>query len=353
MRIGIDISQVVYGTGVSTYTKNLVTNLIKTDSTNEYILFAGTLRRKGDILNLFPQTKVFPIPPTLADVLWNRLHVLPIEKLIGDIDIFHSSDWTEPPSKANKVTTIHDLYPLKFPRLISPVVQAVHKRKLSWSFQESKKIIVPSNATKSDLLDLGIAENKIRVIPEASTLSRTSEELTNKIKAKYNIKGDYLIAVGITKLKNTENIIKAFHLARAGRDVKLLLIGNPVGISLGNERNVRALGFIPQGDLAAIFSGSKGLIFASLYEGFGIPILDAMNCGIPVVTSNLGSMKEIAGDSAALVEPYNVNSISDGIEKILRGPKSYIEKGLRQAGKFSWEKTAKMTLDVYRELDNL
>lgn len=349
MRIAIDISQIVYGTGVSAYTKNLVENLLKIDKEDKFILFAGSLRRRKDVLNIFPQTKVFPIPPTFADLIWNKFHVFPIEKLIGKVDVFHTSDWSEPPSKAFKITTVHDLYPLKFPRLVSPLIRQVHKRKLSWVFQESKRIIVPSESTKNDLLEVGVNENVIKVVPEAPTLSRTGIKEIELIKTKYKINGDYLVAIGITKLKNTERIIKAFHLARAGRDVKLLLIGNLVGVSLTQERNVRILGFVPQQNLAAILSGSIGLIFASLYEGFGIPILDAMNCGVPVVTSNLSSMAEVAGEAAALVDPEDINSITDGIEKILRGPKGYIGKGIKRVQDFSWEKTARMTLDVYNE----
>lgn len=110
MRICIDVSQIVYGTGVSVYTRNLIQNLLKIDQKNEYVFFAGTLRRKADVLRFVPDAKVFPIPPTLADIIWNRTHVLPIEKLVGKIDVFHSSDWTQPPSNAFKVTTVHDLY---------------------------------------------------------------------------------------------------------------------------------------------------------------------------------------------------------------------------------------------------
>lgn len=349
MRIAIDISQIVYGTGVSTYTKNLVQNLLKIDTSNEYVLFGGSLRRKTDIIDVFPNSKVFPIPPTLADFIWNRLHVFPIEKLIGNVDIFHSSDWSEPPSKSYKITTIHDLYPLKYPKLINPLVREVHKRKLSWVFEESKKIIVPSVSTKDDLLNLGISESIIRVIPEAPSIQKTDSLTTESIKSKYKIKGDYLIAIGVTKLKNTISIIKAFHLAKAGKDIKLIIVGKPSGIDLVQERNVRILGHIPNNDLAGLLTGSKGLIFPSIYEGFGIPILDAMNCGVPVVTSNVGSMKEIAQDAAALVDPNDISSITDGIEKILRGPKSYIEKGFKRVKEYSWDKTAKMTLNVYRE----
>ncbi len=349
MRISIDISQIVYGTGVSSYTRNLVTNLLAIDKENEYVLFAGTLRRRADILNIFPQTKVFPVPPTLADIIWNKLHVLPVEKLVGNIDVFHSSDWAEPPSRAFKVTTVHDLYPIKFPRLVSPLVREVHRRRLSWVMQESKRIIVPSESTKKDLLEIGVGGEMVRVIPEAPTLSRAIDEAVRAVKSKYKITGDYLISIGVTKLKNTERTIKAFHLAKAGRDVKLVLVGRPTGATVGAERNVRGLGFVPQEDLEALLTGASGLIFASLYEGFGIPILDAFNCRVPVVTSNMGSMPEVAGDAAVFVDPYSVASIAEGIQKVLKGPKGLIAKGQERVKQFSWEKTARQTLEVYKE----
>src|SRR5450830_1133641 len=115
MRVAIDISQIVYGTGVSTYTENLVRSLLKIDSEDDFVLFAGAFRRRGDILEVFPKARVFLIPPVLADIIWNKLHIFPIEKLLGNIDVFHTSNWAEPPSVAFKVTTVHDLYPLKFP----------------------------------------------------------------------------------------------------------------------------------------------------------------------------------------------------------------------------------------------
>lgn len=349
MRIAIDISQIVYGTGVSVYTKNLVENLLKIDKDNSYILFAGTLRRRQDILDIFPQSKIFLYPPALADFVWNKLHIFSIEKLIGEVDVLHTSDWTEPPTKAFKVTTVHDLYPFKFPKLVHPKVLEVHKRKLSWVMKESKRIIVPSESTKIDLINLGAKEEIITVIPEAPALSKASQTEVLNVKKKFQIQGDYLISIGVTPLKNTKRIIEAFHLSRAGRDLKLIIVGNPSNIKIGEERNVRILGHVSSNDLSALLTGAKALVFVSLYEGYGLPILDAMNCGVPVVTSNISSMPEVAGDAAILVDPYNIDSIVEGIEKALKGPKGLVEKGFERVKQFSWEKTAKMTLDVYNE----
>lgn len=355
MKIAIDISQIVYGTGVSAYTRNLVENLLKIDSVDEFILFAGALRRKDDLLKLFPQTKTFPIPPALADLVWNRLHALPIEKLIGKVDVFHSSDWSEPPSKAFKVTTVHDLGPILYPRLfprefIRDIV-ATHRQKLSWVKKETDRIIVPSASTKNDLISLGFDGSKIRVIPEAPSaiFKPASKESIEKLKNKYKISGKYLLAVGMNVRKNTENIIRAFDLARSGEDLKLIFVGLPKYIDIEETRNVRIAGQVPIEELPVFYSGSEALVYPSFYEGYGLPILEAFACGIPVVTSNVSSMPEVAGEAAVLVDPMDANSIADGIHTALKGPKGLIEKGFARVKQFSWEKTAKMTLDVYRE----
>src|SRR3989344_6568222 len=124
MKILIDISQIVYGTGVSVYTRNLVESLLNIDKENDYTLFGGTLRRREEIQLFFKQLnkydfdgRIAPIPPSLANILWNRLHVIKIENFVGKADVFHSSDWSQPPSGAFKVTTVHDLIPIKYPML--------------------------------------------------------------------------------------------------------------------------------------------------------------------------------------------------------------------------------------------
>jgi len=361
MKIAIDISQIVYETGVSHYTKNLVTNLLKIDQDNSYILFAGSLRRKTDIQKFADslsgnfELKVFPLPPTVLSFMWNNLHILPIEKLIGKIDILHTSDWAESPSSAFKVTTVHDLapilYPNLFPRDIVRNIVNTHKLRLSWVMKESNRIVVPSEATKKDLAKLGFNEKIIRVIPEAVSpnFKKATDEEILALKKKYKISGDYVLSVGMNPRKNTQRIIEAFDKSRYGKDLKLVFIGLPKYISVQENRNIRIVGHVKNEELNILYSGAKALIYPSLYEGFGLPILEAFACECPVVTSNISSLAEVAGDAAVLVDPYDVNSIAEGIEKALRGPKGLIEKGLERIKDFSWEKTARMTLAVYNE----
>ncbi len=361
MRVGIDISQIVYETGVSHYVRNLVTNLLKTDKDNKYVLFAGSLRRRADI-EKFTSTlqgnfelKILPLPPIILSLLWNNLHVLPIEKLIGPIDVFHTSDWAEAPSTSYKVTTVHDLapllYPNLFPRDLIRNIVDTHRLRLSWVRKESKRVIVPSYSTKEDLVKLGLPENIIRVIPEAvsGNFKKASEEEVVALKRKYKIAGDYVLAVGMNPRKNTQRIIDAFEKARYGRDLKLVFIGSSKYISVSEGRNIRIAGHVKTEELSIFYSGAKALVYPSLYEGFGLPILEAFSCECPVVTSNISSLSEVAGDAAILVDPYDVTSIAEGIKKAMVAPKTFIPKGLRRIQDFSWEKTAKMTLEVYRE----
>lgn len=174
MKIGIDMSQTAYeGTGVGEYVSNLVEALLEIDSENEYVLFFSSLRRKFPISNFqFPinskkvKIKTFLIPPTMLDILWNKLHVLPIEWFIGDVDIFISSDWTQPPTKrAKKATIIYDLIVYKYPQETDKKIVATQKRRLAWVKKECDVVFCISQASKQDAMNiLAIDEGRLRVI---------------------------------------------------------------------------------------------------------------------------------------------------------------------------------------------
>ncbi len=358
MKIAIDISSIIYGTGVSVYTKNLVENLLKIDKKNEYILFGGSLRRFEELRKCIhyyratvhgnSATKVYPIPPLLADIIWNRLHILPIEKLIGKVDVFHSSDWTQPPSSACKITTIHDLVPLKYPKLSHPKIVAVHKRRFRHVKKEVDRIIVPSQTTKDDLVKLEIKENRIVVIPEApDSINKPAKvKEIDTLKKRLRIGNRYILAVGITPRKNLERTIEAYEKVKFN-GLKLAVVGEPKTKTY-EKRGVVYLGHVSKEDVPVLYSGAEVLVYPSLYEGFGLPILEAFVCKTPVVTSNFGAMAEVAGKATVLIDPYSINSIAEGIEKALGNRKEFIKKGLIRVKDFSWKKTAKMTLETYK-----
>lgn len=356
MKIGIDISQIIYGTGVSVYTKNLVKNLLEIDKDNEYVFFGGSLRRKKefkkftDTLNGNFTTRFFRFPPSLADFFWNRLHFPKVETFVGKVDVFHSSDWAEAPSKAFNVTTVHDLTPFKFPKLTPSKVLAVHKRKIGRALASVDRVIVPSNSTKDDLVKLGFEKDRIRVIYEAASpvYKRKAQDEVKKLKRKYKITKGYLLAVGTSPRKNLNMVIKAYERVRAGHSLKLIVVG---GHSDKEEykRGIRFVGHVNEDELATLYSGAEALVYPSFYEGFGLPIIEAFSCGCPVVASNNSSIPEVAGDAAVLVDPANINSVVKGIEKALKEKQTLRKKGLKRAKDFSWKKTAEETLSVYME----
>lgn len=347
MKIGIDISQIVYGTGVSVYTYELVSNLLKIDRENNYVLFGGSLRRRGELAKY--TTNILPLSPTIADLVWNRLHIINIEKFIGNIDVFHSSDWTQPPSCAFKVSTIHDLAPIKFPNETPKKVVDVHKRRLYWVLKECDRIIVPTNSIKKDVVELGADEGKIRVTYEGinGNYKKKSRESDEEIKRKFGIHDNFILSVGVGERKNTKRIIDAYQKLKT-KNLKLILVGEK-SKNYSEIRGVVPLGYVSNNDLASLYSAANALVYPSLYEGFGLPILQAFASETPVVTSNSGSMAEIAGKGAVLVDPQDVNSIAEGIDKAVNSPKTLSRLGLKRVKDFSWEKCAKETLEVYKE----
>lgn len=179
MRIGIDISQIAYGgTGVGEYLTNLVQALLSIDSKNEYVLFFSSLRRKFQISNFkflnkksqFSNSnvkiKTFKLPPNLLDFLWNKLHIFPIEWFIGPVDVFISSDWTQPPTiRAKKAIILYDLIVYKYPQETDKKIVNVQKRKLAWVKKETDVIFCISEATKKDAMELlGIDERKLHIL---------------------------------------------------------------------------------------------------------------------------------------------------------------------------------------------
>lgn len=177
MKIGIDISQVAYeGTGVAGYLMRLVEEFLRIDKENEYVLFFSSLRKKTQnylsTLSSRPKgnskvkIKTFWFPPSLLDILWNRLHIFPIEWLIGDVDVFITSDWTEPPTRmAKKATILYDIIVYKYPNETDRKIVETQKRKLKWVKKESDIILCISEATKRDAMEiLGIEENRLKVI---------------------------------------------------------------------------------------------------------------------------------------------------------------------------------------------
>jgi glycosyltransferase involved in cell wall biosynthesis len=299
------------------------------------------------------------------EILWNKLHILPVETFTGDLDVFHAWDYLQPPvRKAKVVTTIHDLTPIKFPLYHHESTVEAQTHRLRWVRREADIILADSMATKRDIIELlGIPEEKIKVVYLAAGEQYKKFRIQNsefrikgieRLKKKFGIGGDYFISVGtLEPRKNLKRVIEAFSGVRSQElGVRSLVVVGKIGWgdNLSQTENVNFLGLVPDDDLPGLYAGSSGLIYPSLYEGFGLPVLEAMTVGCPVLTSDRGSLEEIAGKAAVLVDPENLESIVWGIESLMKDKEKLIAKGLKRSHDFSWEKTAKETLSIYKSL---
>lgn len=371
MKIGIDISQVVYGTGVSTYTKNLVENLLTLDKVNDYILFGSSLRAKKKLKEFLSeldgfknfQSKIASFPPTILEIFWNKLHVYPIEKIIDVVDIFHSSDWTQPKIanlNTKKVTTIHDMVPYLFASSLPKKIVENQKKRMELVKKEVDFIIADSQTTKDDIVKfLEIPEEKIQVVYLAAdpAFKNQSDEKVSVVMEKYKIKKPYILSVATQEpRKNIQKLIDVFTQIQQRRPELHLVLSGKYGWGPGfrTAENVIWTDYISEEDLMCLYSGCRVFVYPSLYEGFGLPVLEAMACGAPVITSNNSSMAEISRDAAILVDPRSTSQLTRAIEMILdlnlENYQKMVRASLYRAKAYTWTKTARETLKIYEQL---
>jgi len=377
MRIGIDgrpLQTASRYRGIGSYTQSLIKNLLALDHDNHYVLFGF----EGSDFPAFEGGNV-EFAPALTELgvdrrwVWELLFLNGILSCYG-LDLFHA---TEPccirgPAHYAIVHTVHDLAPLIFGReCFNPfrVDRRVGYRRQLGTIRRADRIIAVSRSTADDIASLlNVPRDRITVSHEGideSFAPVTGGSIVEACKARYGIRGDYIIFVGNTEWrKNLFCVLRVLPEVRDRCGDVGLLIVSPLPES--RRREVRALsgklgigesvhipGYVPLRDMTALMGGARMLAFPSYYEGFGLPVLEAMACGTPVLTSNISSLPEVAGDAALLVDPYSDEEICDGITRILSEEglrREMREKGLRRAGLFSWKKHAADVLKVYREV---
>jgi len=281
------------------------------------------------------------------DVLFVPAHVLPL---------------VHPP---RSVVTIHDLGYLHFPRAHRLLDRLYLDLSTRFNARAAAHIIADSQATKRDLVErYGVEPSKISVIypgyDEEAFQPLREREAIEAVKTRYGIAGDYILFVGtIQPRKNLVRLMEAFSLLkRQAADLQLVIAGKKGWLyeaifrrveELGLEGQVVFTGYVADEDLPALFSGARLFVFPSLYEGFGLPVLEAMACGVPVVCSNASSLPEVADDAALLFDPLDVVGMAAAMERVLGDERlraKLVERGLKRARGFSWEKCARQTLAV-------
>ncbi len=285
--------------------------------------------------------------------------------------LFHAPHYVLPPlTPCRSVVTIHDLIHLRFPEYLPNRLAYAYARAVIWSaIRRSDRVLTVSEASKRDILRyFNVSAAKVEVIPNAIDerfgLAPSDEEIA-LVRERYMLNDPFLLYAGnIKPHKNLERLIEAFGLLRArGFDrVKLLIIGDQVTKYAALRRavhrcklhtHVRFFGFVPDRMLAVLYRLADAFVFPSLYEGFGLPPLEAMASGTPVITSNVSAMPEVVGDAALLVDPYDTGAIAGALERVLADPALRADlsaRGLARAREFSWERSIRRIRDVYQEV---
>jgi len=346
---------------------NLLMNLAKIDKENEYFLFSVNTEE-------FDQTNfkelVFKSPRRqIYNPLWTDI-LLPLVVMRNKIDLLHSAFATLPFIKTcPSVITIHDLAFEVCPEDIPIGKRLFLKASHRFASQSAAKIIVPTTRIKEELMRIyGVGEEKIEVIYEAAEevfRPVSKEKAAREVKRKYGIRGDFILHVGILRpRKNVLTLLKAFNKLRSdyGAKVKLVLVGR-AGLKSDElfrfiaeqdlHREVIRLNYVPDKDLMYLYNAAEMLVYPSLYEGFGLPMIEAMACGTPVLASNIQPMTEIIGEAGLFVNPHDVTGMAQKMYYILTDSSLRLnlrQKGLLRSRIFSWETNAKRTLEIYHEV---
>lgn len=262
------------------------------------------------------------------------------------------------------IVTIHDIIPHVFPqKYLSNILERIYyETAIRVSIKRSDKIITISEFSKQELIKhYGVKPEKIAITLLAYNRAfRKIQDaaLLKPIREKYNLHDKYLLAIGGSEYrKNMQRLIHVYQKHFSGA-YKLIVIGGKwrdedLPGKYATDKNIRFLTNIPEKDLIAIYNMAEVFVFPSFYEGFGIPVLEGMACGVPVITSNVSSMPEVGGDAAIYFDPYNEEDMAEKIGKVLHDEtlrKTMIAKGLEKVKEYSWEKCAAETLQVYREV---
>ncbi len=377
MKIGIDCRTILNPdsgerAGVGHYTYHLVRALLDHDQTNEYVLFFD-YRMPREATQEFVQANTtitfFPFSSYGKFLPFAYSHMLVSAALLKHrLNLFHGPANTIPLTYPKRsVITIHDLAIYKHPEWFPSRLFST-RLLVPQSIKRAKQIIAVSNATKQDIRELfNVASKKISIVPEAANTELLDlNDRRDNIWKKYKLPKRYMLYVGtIDARKNLLVLLEAWkrlqtHRRETVSDVRLVLAG---GVGHGGEpvaamikkmklgSSVVQTGYVSHNHKVLLMKNATAFVFPSLYEGFGLPVLEAMQLGIPVITTNVSSLPEVAGSAAITLDPSDVEGLAQAMLKLLSDKTAWnrlSRKGVTQASKFSWAKTAEQTLAVYR-----
>lgn len=281
---------------------------------------------------------------------WLRCGWPTVERATGPVDLVHCTGLIPPASKAPLVATLHDVAWRHRPDQFTRHGVRIFERSLNEIRQRARLVLCPSTATMLDAERAGIEVDRLRLVPWGVEASVVTEADRSAVRAKFGLPQQYLLFVGtVEPRKNLRRLTEA--LDSIGSPLPLVVAGAPGwgGADLPERKDVHFVGFVPDADLPALYSGATVFCYPSEREGFGMPVLEAMSYGTPVVTSLGTSTEEVAGGAAVLVNPFSVEDIARGISEALAHGNELSKLGLRRAARHLWSDTARMTAAAYRE----
>jgi glycosyltransferase involved in cell wall biosynthesis len=391
LRVGIDYTSAVYqGAGIGRLTRNVVQALARIDRENEYTLLI--------------QGREIPYPPSLPDDgapspeangrnpasgirnanwrevrtwldqrwwtrIWHRARLpLPVEWLIGNVDLFHGPDFSLPPLKSSTraIVTVHDLSYLRLPHCFEPALLDYLVGAVQRAANRADWVLADSESTRRDVIELlAVPEERTSALyPGVEPRFNPHQESDNleRVRSKYQLPDRFILSVGtVQPRKNYERLVEAFVQMEID-ELSLVIVGGKGWLyqslldrieTLNLGARVLLTGYIDDIDLPAIYASALAFALPSLYEGFGIPALEAMACGIPVVTADNSSLPEVVGDAGLLVNAQDTPALADALTRALTDTElrhTMVNRGLAQASRFTWEKAAVTLRDTYVRL---
>ena len=376
MRIGIDFTAGVNQRGgIGRYTRELFTALVDQDSSDEFVLYYSHPRGKKPDIRMPNRPNVTERPLGISDrwlsALWFRARIpIPIDLVTGPVDIFHFPNFVLPPVRGGKtVVTIHDLSFLLHPECADEGLRAYLERAVPSAVRNADFVVVDSANTQNELICLLDADpTRVEVVYPAVDdhfYPITDETLLEATRKKYSLHYPFLLNVSVIEpRKNMPRLLQAFARLKHEMNIphRMVFVGGLGWMyesvfqtveELGLSDQVVFLGYVPDEDLAPIYNLADLFVYPSIYEGFGIPPLEAMACGTPVIASNSSSLPEAIGDAGLLVRPTDVDAIADAIQRVLTNPSlsaDLTRRGFEQAKKFTWQASAEQVLAIYRRI---
>jgi len=368
LRIAIDARK-LRDHGIGTYVRNLLRHLSRIDQTTEYVVLCREWDR--EIVDAFGEN-FRPVPESSPGYSVREQITVPRDLRRERANLFHAPHYVLPTlTPCKSVVTIHDCIHLRFPQYLPSRLGYAYARSSLWmATHRSSRIMTVSEASKRDILEYyNVPRTKIDVIYNGidERFGETPpEDDVAGVRERYQLNDPFVLYVGTIKPhKNLERLIEAFHLLRRSSDfeqVKLVIIGDEITkyAALRHavhrhklHKHVRFFGFVPQRTLAIFYRLAAVFVFPSLYEGFGLPPLEAMASGAPVITSNVSSLPEVVGDAALLIDPLQPAEIADAIARVLTDKTlrdDLCRRGLERAQHYSWERSIRRVHEIYREV---